>query len=233
MPKNCASFTRHSRHRPSGWCAVQSDSTVLLSAHRFLSPTHSSSKALSQMPKTLPTSSTRSKYPLDSSLFSFLFHPPSVQYPYPHLQHPPSTTSNRFAGLTSPILRPRASPANCRRDPLPPNSANHSRQDTPTTPIPPIRLYRAIAQRKSSDAPPLPRRRCCEIARALCWQPTRPQRPTRSICLCVLRLDTRLFGEACSYLPANTKHLSASSLLLLSLLGRRQEQEQEPLSQHQ
>ena len=187
------------------------------------------------MPKTLPTSSTRSKYLVTLSLS--LPSPSSsilLQHTYPLAhQHPPSTTSNRFAGLTSPILRPRASPANCRRDPLPPNSANHSRQDTPTTPIPPIRLYRAFAQRKSSDAPPLPRRRCCEIARALCWQPTRPQRPTRSICPCLLRLDSRLFGEACSYSPANTKHLSASSLLLLSLLGCRQEQEQEPLSQHQ
>ena len=82
------------------------------------------------------------------------------------------------------------------------------------TTIPAIPRHRPA--QSSSALPTLPRRCCCEIARALCWQPPGSQRPTRSICLCLLRRVSRLFGEACSYLPAHTKHLS-SSLLLLSL----------------
>jgi hypothetical protein len=88
------------------------------------------------------------------------------------------------------------------------------------TTIPAIPRHRPA--QSSSALPTLPRRCCCEIARALCWQPPGSQRPTRSICLCLLRRVSRLFGEACSSPPAHTKRLS-SSLLLLSLLGCRQE----------
>jgi hypothetical protein len=121
MPKNCASFTRHSRHRPSGWCAVQSDSTVLLSAHRFLSPTHSSSKALSQMPKTLPTSSTRSKYLVTLSLspLSFLFHPPSSIHIHSHTNIPRQLRQTASLASHPPyyahaLPRPTADETHCR-----------------------------------------------------------------------------------------------------------------------
>jgi hypothetical protein len=51
---------------------------------------HPSTKALSQMPKTLPTSLPEvSIYSLDLSPLSFLFHPPSsIQHPYPLFNTP-------------------------------------------------------------------------------------------------------------------------------------------------
>jgi hypothetical protein len=146
---------------------------------------HPSSKALSQMPKTLPTSTP--KVSILSLLSLLLPLPSSLQHTVSisTLQHPPSTTSNRLAGLTSPVHahalpQPTADETHCR--PTARTTHDKTRQQL---------LYHQsgyTAPLPSADPPPLPRRRCCEIAHALCWQPSRPQRPTRSICLCLLRL---------------------------------------------
>ena len=94
--------------------------------------------------------------------------------------HPPPYTPTRFPSQQQ--TRPIKIVAAQLPRPLTTRHAN--------PPIPLRRLYCAIAQQRPSDNLPLPRRCCCccVIARALCWHPASPQRPTTPLCLCLPRL---------------------------------------------
>ena len=109
----------HSPHPSPPFCPLVGAHTLTLTPILVAD----TSQAVKHLPsKTLPNVSAQSKYALDSPLSSLSsIHSP---YPYPHLT-PPLQPASNYVKLPCwphiPHTSPRASPANCRRDPLPPN----------------------------------------------------------------------------------------------------------------
>jgi hypothetical protein len=219
----------HSPHPSPPFCPLVGAHTLTLTPILVAD----TSQAVKHLPsKTLPNVSAQSKYALDSPLSSLSsIHPP---YPYPHLTPPlpHPTTSNRLAGLTSPIQahalpQPTADETRCR--PTKPSTHEETRrlalyhQSGYTAPLP---------SALTSGLPTLPRRCCCcEIARALCWQPAGSQRPSRSICLCLLRLVSQAIRRGLFVSAHQYKALVVDVAAATLVLGCRQKEE--PYSQHQ
>jgi hypothetical protein len=97
------------------------------------------------MPKTLPTSLPEVSILRSPLSFSYSFH---HQYPQPTLFTPPTPVKLRQTALLAshPPYTPTRFPSQLQTRPVAAQLPVHSRQDTPIHPIPPIRLYRAIAQ---------------------------------------------------------------------------------------